>query len=382
MVGAPPRRRARAHRLGDERRRRARRRPRRRGPARCPRRAGAPDPAGPVRGARRRGRARARAGERRVRRVRNRSIVNWRAVGCGTLAAGVVRPRGTVRDPARRAASRLPDRARLRRCRRLRAGRRRRATRRGLEGVSASLTPGFQTRSGLSTLHGLGRPGGCARGELAIRCRTGSSSSAVTARSRPIDGSPGDAAPDPPHRQSERRRQAGQRPATRRRPGAAASGGAGVRAPRSWPRGRAPRAGGRATTPAQLARRAADDGRDVVVGGGDGTVAPVAAALLDHPEATLGILALGSFNNIARGLRRPAHPRRRDRGDRRRPRRRRSTAAWVARDGRRRPVLRGGRRRAGRRRVPGGPGRRASRLAGAHSRPSGAGSACAGPRCG
>ena len=39
----------------------------------------------------------------------------------------------------------------------------------------------------------------------------------------------------------------------------------------------------------------------MIVGGGDGTVAPVAAALLDHPEATLGILALGSFNNIARG---------------------------------------------------------------------------------
>ena len=51
----------------------------------------------------------------------------------------------------------------------------------------------------------------------------------------------------------------------------------------------------------QLARQAAEAGRDVIVGGGDGTVAPVAAALLHHPEATLGILTLGSFNNIARG---------------------------------------------------------------------------------
>jgi diacylglycerol kinase (ATP) len=50
-----------------------------------------------------------------------------------------------------------------------------------------------------------------------------------------------------------------------------------------------------------LAREAADTGRDIVIGGGDGTVAPVATALLDHPEATLGILAMGSFNNIARG---------------------------------------------------------------------------------
>jgi diacylglycerol kinase (ATP) len=51
-----------------------------------------------------------------------------------------------------------------------------------------------------------------------------------------------------------------------------------------------------------LARRAADGGRDVVVGGGDGTVSTVAAALLGHPEAALGILALGSFNNMARGF--------------------------------------------------------------------------------
>jgi diacylglycerol kinase (ATP) len=51
-----------------------------------------------------------------------------------------------------------------------------------------------------------------------------------------------------------------------------------------------------------LARDAADGGRDLVVAGGDGTVSQVAAALLDHPKATLGILALGSFNNIARGF--------------------------------------------------------------------------------
>jgi diacylglycerol kinase (ATP) len=50
----------------------------------------------------------------------------------------------------------------------------------------------------------------------------------------------------------------------------------------------------------ELARDAADE-RDVVVAGGDGTVAVVAAALTGHPTATLGILALGSFNNVARG---------------------------------------------------------------------------------
>ena len=61
-------------------------------------------------------------------------------------------------------------------------------------------------------------------------------------------------------------------------------------------------------------------------------------------------------------LRRPGHPRRRDRGDRRRPR-----GVGRLRHGhpgrRRHPVLRGGRRRAGGPRVRGGPGRRASRLA-------------------
>lgn len=54
--------------------------------------------------------------------------------------------------------------------------------------------------------------------------------------------------------------------------------------------------------PGALATRAASAERDVVVAGGDGTVSIAAAALVDAPDATLGILALGSFNNIARGL--------------------------------------------------------------------------------
>ncbi len=51
-----------------------------------------------------------------------------------------------------------------------------------------------------------------------------------------------------------------------------------------------------------LAREAAGAGSDVVVAGGDGTVSGVAAALVGQPEATLGILAMGSFNNMARGF--------------------------------------------------------------------------------
>jgi diacylglycerol kinase (ATP) len=51
-----------------------------------------------------------------------------------------------------------------------------------------------------------------------------------------------------------------------------------------------------------LARAAADEGSDVVVAGGDGTVSLVAASLIHHPDATLGILAMGSFNNMARGF--------------------------------------------------------------------------------
>ena len=51
-----------------------------------------------------------------------------------------------------------------------------------------------------------------------------------------------------------------------------------------------------------LAREAADEGSDVVVAGGDGTVSGVATALVGHAEAALGILAMGSFNNMARGF--------------------------------------------------------------------------------
>jgi diacylglycerol kinase (ATP) len=57
---------------------------------------------------------------------------------------------------------------------------------------------------------------------------------------------------------------------------------------------------------ARLAREAAANGSDVVVAGGDGTVSAAAAALVET-EATLGILAMGSFNNIAHGLDVPRH---------------------------------------------------------------------------
>lgn len=50
-----------------------------------------------------------------------------------------------------------------------------------------------------------------------------------------------------------------------------------------------------------LALAAAERGADVVVGGGDGTVGAVAGALT-RSDTTLGILAMGSFNNIARGI--------------------------------------------------------------------------------
>lgn len=53
---------------------------------------------------------------------------------------------------------------------------------------------------------------------------------------------------------------------------------------------------------ADIAIRAADAGRDVIAAGGDGTVSVVASALLGHRDATLGILAMGSFNNMARGF--------------------------------------------------------------------------------
>ena len=50
-----------------------------------------------------------------------------------------------------------------------------------------------------------------------------------------------------------------------------------------------------------LARTAVERGRDVVAAGGDGTVRGAAVALVGGP-GTLGILPLGSFNNIARGF--------------------------------------------------------------------------------
>lgn len=52
--------------------------------------------------------------------------------------------------------------------------------------------------------------------------------------------------------------------------------------------------------PAEVARGAEPD-EDVVVAGGDGTVGPVAEVLAGGEKA-LGILALGSWNNIARGI--------------------------------------------------------------------------------
>ena len=52
----------------------------------------------------------------------------------------------------------------------------------------------------------------------------------------------------------------------------------------------------------ELAEHAAGTGHDVVVAGGDGTVSRAAHALLGHPDAALGILAMGSFNNMARGF--------------------------------------------------------------------------------
>jgi diacylglycerol kinase (ATP) len=54
--------------------------------------------------------------------------------------------------------------------------------------------------------------------------------------------------------------------------------------------------------PEAIAASAVMAGRDVVVAGGDGTVSRAAAALIEQPDATLGILALGSFNNMARGF--------------------------------------------------------------------------------
>jgi diacylglycerol kinase (ATP) len=52
--------------------------------------------------------------------------------------------------------------------------------------------------------------------------------------------------------------------------------------------------------PAEVARNAGAE-EDIVVAGGDGTVGPVAEALTGD-ERALGILPMGSWNNIARGL--------------------------------------------------------------------------------
>jgi len=52
--------------------------------------------------------------------------------------------------------------------------------------------------------------------------------------------------------------------------------------------------------PAEVARGAAPD-EDVVVAGGDGTIGPVAEVLAGS-DKPLGILAMGSWNNIARGI--------------------------------------------------------------------------------
>jgi len=66
--------------------------------------------------------------------------------------------------------------------------------------------------------------------------------------------------------------------------------------------------GAESPTSADLARRAVAEGYPVcIVAGGDGTVAPAAAALLDT-QVVLGILPFGSVMNIAHGLGIPLEP--------------------------------------------------------------------------
>jgi diacylglycerol kinase family enzyme len=66
--------------------------------------------------------------------------------------------------------------------------------------------------------------------------------------------------------------------------------------------------GAESPTSAELAGRAVAQGYPVcIVAGGDGTVAPAAAALLDTP-IVLGILPFGSIMNIAHGLGIPLEP--------------------------------------------------------------------------
>ena len=66
--------------------------------------------------------------------------------------------------------------------------------------------------------------------------------------------------------------------------------------------------GAESPTSADLARRAVTEGYPIcIVAGGDGTVAPAAAALLDT-TVVLGILPFGSVMNIAHGLGIPLEP--------------------------------------------------------------------------
>lgn len=58
-------------------------------------------------------------------------------------------------------------------------------------------------------------------------------------------------------------------------------------------------------SPALIAQRAVEEGYDmVVVGGGDGTVSEVATGLI-HASIPLGIVPIGTYNNIARSLNLP-----------------------------------------------------------------------------
>ncbi|HEY9747969.1 MAG TPA: diacylglycerol kinase family protein [Allocoleopsis sp.] len=58
-------------------------------------------------------------------------------------------------------------------------------------------------------------------------------------------------------------------------------------------------------SPALLAQRAVEEGYDmVIVGGGDGTVSEVAKGLI-HAPIPLGIIPIGTYNNIARSLNLP-----------------------------------------------------------------------------
>ncbi len=62
--------------------------------------------------------------------------------------------------------------------------------------------------------------------------------------------------------------------------------------------------------PGAIAAEAVGSSHDIVVAGGDGTVGPAAAAIASsgNRAATLGIIPLGSFNNIARGSGIPLDP--------------------------------------------------------------------------